>query len=108
MGRDTIPCAPATSFHGTGARFSADGLYRYALWRVWDADRGLCNFLMLNPSTADETVNDPTVARCARRARSWGYGGLVVTNLFAFRATDPSGLRAAPDPVGPEDDAAIV
>jgi hypothetical protein len=96
------------SFRGTGARFSADRLHRYALWRVWDADRGLCNFLMLNPSTAHETADDPTVARCTRRARIWGYGGLVVTNLFAFRTTDPAGLRSAPDPVGPENDAAIV
>jgi hypothetical protein len=63
---------------------------------------------MLNPSTADETADDPTIARCVRRARLWGYRGLVVTNLFALRATDPAGLRSAPDPVGPEDDAAIV
>jgi hypothetical protein len=59
MGRDPGPRARATAFRGTGARFSADRLYRYALWRVWDADRGLCNFLMLNPSTADETIDDP-------------------------------------------------
>lgn len=98
----------ATAFRGTGAWFSTDRRYRYALWRVWDAGRDLCNFLMLNPSTADVTSDDPTVARCTRRARSWGYGGLIVTNLFAFRATDPAGLRSAPDPVGPEGDAAIV
>src|SRR4051794_19883643 len=108
MGRDPGPQALATAFRGTGARFSADRRHRHALWRVWYADRGLCNFVMLNPSTADETADDPTVARCTRRARTWGYGGLVVTNLFAFRTTDPAGLRSAPDPVGPEDDAAIV
>src|SRR4051794_33548014 len=108
MGRDPGPQALATAFRGTGARFSADRRHRHALWRVWDADRGLCNFRMLNPSTADESADDPTVARCTRRAQTWGYGGLVVTNLFAFRTTDPAGLRFAPDPVGPEDDAAIV
>jgi hypothetical protein len=91
-----------------GARFSRDRVYRYALWRVWDAERGLCDFLMLNPSIANETADDPTVARCTRRARLWGFGGVVVTNLFAFRATDPAGLRSAPDPVGPQNDAAIV
>src|SRR4029077_11103356 len=68
MGRDPGPRAPATSSHGTGARFSADRLYRYSLWRVWDADRGLCNFLMLNPSTADEAADDPTVARGGRNS----------------------------------------
>src|SRR4051794_15154257 len=108
MGRDPGPQALATAFRGTGARFSADRRHRHALWRVWDADRGLCNFVMLNPSTADETVDDPTVARCTRRARAWGYGGLLVTNLFAFRTTDPAGLRADPDPVGPGGNAAIV
>src|SRR4051812_14962809 len=86
-GRERGPGAPMTPFRGRGARFSSDRRHRYALWRVWDGDRGLCNFLMLNPSTADETSDDPTVASCTRRARAWGYGGLVVTNLFAFRAT---------------------
>src|SRR3954469_25064450 len=106
MGRDRESRAP-TGFRGAGARFGADRRYRYALWRVWDGDRGLCNFVMLNPSTADEAADDPTGARCTRRAQHWGYGGLVVTNLFAFRTTDPTGLRAAPDPVGPEGDATI-
>lgn len=65
-------------------------------------------FLMLNPSTADESKNDPTVERCERWARSWGYGGLLVCNLFAFRATDPIDMKAARDPVGPDNDAAIL
>jgi hypothetical protein len=63
---------------------------------------------MFNPATADETTNDPTVARCQRRALRWGFGGLVVTNLFALRTSDPAALRRATDPVGPENDAAIV
>jgi hypothetical protein len=62
---------------------------------------------MLNPSTADERTDDATIARCARRARRWGYGGLVVTNLFAFCTSDPARLRRARDPIGPENDAAI-
>ena len=68
----------------------------------------LCNFLLLNPSTADEATNDPTSERCERRARRWGFGGLIVTNLFALCATDPAGLRRVADPIGPENDAAIL
>jgi hypothetical protein len=92
----------------TGARFSVDRRYRYALWRVWDRSRGICNFLLLNPSIADEVTNDPTSVRCERRARRWGFGGLIVTNLFALCATDPAGLRRVADPIGPENDAAIL
>lgn len=73
--------------------------YRYKLWRKWD-DFPPVNFLMLNPSTADELVNDPTIERCERRAKSMGFGGLIVTNLFAFRATDPADMKACVSPVG--------
>jgi len=62
---------------------------------------------MLNPSTATEVQNDPTVERCERRARALGFGGFQVTNIFAWRDTDPRKMRAATDPVGPENDAAI-
>ncbi len=93
---------------GSGARFSVGRQYRYALWRVWEPALGCCNFLMLNPSTADESTNDPTIERCQRRAQRWGYGGLIVTNLFALCTTDPAGLRRAPDPIGPGNDAAII
>lgn len=95
-----------------GAKFSDCKTYRYALWRTWDtcylSDKPYAMFLMLNPSTADESVNDPTVERCQRYAHSWDYGGLVVCNLFAFRATNPADMKAAADPVGPENDAIII
>jgi hypothetical protein len=91
----------------TGATFSTCGRYRYILWRRWDASKAACLFLMLNPSTADEVDNDPTVERCQRRAQRMGYGGLVVCNIFAFRSTDPAALYEQADPVGPDNDRAI-
>lgn len=81
--------------------------YRYLLTRVWGAGPKAL-FVMLNPSTATEVQNDPTVERCERRARALGYGAFRVTNIFAFRATDPKVMRAAEDPVGPDNDAAIL
>lgn len=77
--------------------------YRYALTRQWGAGRRIM-FVMLNPSTADELRNDPTVERCERRARQLGCGAFQVTNLFAFRATDPRDLKRAEAPVGPDND----
>lgn len=90
-----------------GAAFSPDRLYRYRLWRTW-GDASPINFLMLNPSTADEINNDPTVERCERRARAYGAGGLIVTNIFAYRSTDPTVLASLADPVGPENDTHIL
>jgi hypothetical protein len=81
--------------------------YRYALTRVWDPDGGKALFIMLNPSTATEVQNDPTVERCERRARTLGFGAFRVLNIFAYRATDPREMRAVADPVGPENDATI-
>jgi hypothetical protein len=81
--------------------------YRYSLTRVWDADGSRALFIMLNPSTATEVQNDPTVERCERRARALGFGAFRVLNIFAWRATDPRDMRAAEDPVGPANDAAI-
>lgn len=83
-------------------------LYRYALTRVWDASGPRAHFIMLNPSTATEAQNDPTVERCERRARTLGFGAFRVTNIFAWRDTDPRKMRAAADPVGPENDASIL
>jgi hypothetical protein len=61
-------------------------------------------FVGLNPSTADETNNDPTVRRCIDYAQRWGYGALCMTNIFAFRATDPKDMMKAEDPTGPDND----
>lgn len=81
--------------------------YRYLLTRVWNPDGQKALFVMLNPSTATETQNDPTVERCERRARALGFGAFRVTNIFAFRATDPRVMRTQPDPVGPANDSSI-
>jgi len=89
------------------AEFSEDRVYRYLLSREWDVGPKL-NFIMLNPSTADENFNDPTIERCMRRAQRWGYGSIVITNLFALRSTDPHGLYEAEDPIGPDNDNWIV
>jgi hypothetical protein len=86
------------------ATFSDDERYRYQLRRTWAPDDQSLGFVMLNPSTATERYVDPTIGRCVGFARSWGYGGIVVCNLFALRATDPKALRVDPDPVGPEND----
>lgn len=82
--------------------------FRYSLTRVWDETGRKALFIMLNPSTATEVQNDPTVERCERRARTLGFGAFRVTNIFAWRDTDPKKMRAADDPVGPDNDATIL
>lgn len=82
--------------------------YRYSLTRVWDAEGKRALFIMLNPSTATEVQNDPTVERCERRSRALGYGAFRVLNIFAYRATDPRDMKRAEDPVGPGNDAAML
>lgn len=89
------------------ARYSDCEEYRYDLTRVWDETGRKVMFLMLNPSTATEVQNDPTVERCERRARTLGYGAFRVCNIFAYRATDPKVMRSVDDPVGPLNDDAI-
>ena len=86
------------------AKFSACRTYRYALWRTWDDSKPYAMFIGLNPSTADETDDDPTIRRCVGFAKNLGYGGLCMANLFAYRATVPSVMMSARDPVGPEND----
>jgi len=91
----------------SGARFSRCRKWRYLLWRRW-ADGPVANFLMLNPSTADEVKLDPSCMRARLYAERWGFGALIVTNLFAWRATDPDEMKAARDPVGLQNDGAIL
>jgi hypothetical protein len=92
----------------TGAVFSSCRRWRTLLWRRWDETKPAANFLMLNPSTADELKLDPSCTRARVYAEKWGYGALIVTNLFAWRATDPDDMKAARDPVGKGNDAAIL
>lgn len=66
--------------------------YRFALHREWDDSKPTAMFIMLNPSTADAEKDDPTIRRCMSFAKSWGYGGIIVCNLFPFRATNPKEL----------------
>lgn len=91
-----------------GAEFSPCRRWRYLLWRCWDESKPVANFLMLNPSTADEFKLDPSCTRARNYAERWGYGALIVTNIFGWRSTDPSALKAVKDPVGRGNDAAIV
>lgn len=89
------------------AGFSGCRTWRYWLARTWAVDRAPLVVIGLNPSTADETADDPTIRRCIDFARRWGHGGLTMLNLFAFRSTDPRGLRRAFDPVGPQNDTVL-
>jgi hypothetical protein len=88
--------------------FSPCRVYRYTLWRESDSlfydKAGYVCFIGLNPSTADEVKDDPTIRRCMGFTKSWGYKTLCMVNLFAFRATDPAVMMTAADPVGPEND----
>jgi hypothetical protein len=90
------------------AAYSDCGAYRYWLKRRWADAGGMLNFVMLNPSVADELRNDPTVERCERRARMLGFGAFIVTNIFAWRDTHPKEMRRATEPIGPENDAVLV
>jgi hypothetical protein len=92
------------------AIFSPCRKYRYILWRCWQEDweTNYCMFVGLNPSTADETQDDPTIRRCINFAKSWGYSGLCMTNLFAFRATNPKVMKSVADPIGPENDKYLI
>lgn len=78
------------------ALISDDGLYRYSLTRYWDAGSSPIRLIMLNPSTATATTDDATIRKCMAFARRLGHDGIIVHNLFAFRATNPSQLREHP------------
>lgn len=89
---------------GRDAVFSPCRRYRYALWRWWGGSDRHAMFIGLNPSTADEIHDDPTVRRCIAYARAWGFGGMWMTNLFGWRATDPADLKRVDEPNGADND----
>ena len=105
------PLIDNSFYPGTHSLWSPDRQHRYFLRRpaVTAEDRAKppMAFIMLNPSTADEVKDDPTVAKSRRYAKSWGFGEVIVMNAFAYRATDPKNMRAHPDPVGPDNDEVI-
>jgi hypothetical protein len=82
------------------AEFSECTKYRFALWRTWNDSKPYVMFVGLNPSTANEATDDPTLTRCINYAKSWGFGGVCMANIFAYSATKPSDMKAAKDPVG--------
>ena len=82
-----------------GAAFSECGKYRYSLWRVWDKSKPLVMFIGLNPSMADAVDDDPTIRRVKRFAEDWGYGGVYMTNLFAWITPYPEELEKCSDPL---------
>ena len=86
------------------AILSDDRVYRYMLERTWDCRKERVLFVMLNPSTADEEEDDPTITRCLGFATRWGFGSLVVGNLFALRSPNPRELFQHSDPLGPDND----
>ncbi len=90
------------------AVFDGSGQFRYSLLRRWGGGTGRVAMILLNPSTANATQDDPTLRRCIGFARRWGFASLEVVNLFAYRATRPQQLRQAADPVGPENDDHLV
>lgn len=98
MGRDTL--IRGDEFNG--AEFSTCEKYRYRLWRVWDTSLPFLFFILMNPSTADETVNDPTIERQCRRAKLLGYGGVVILNCGGIRETDSKLAWSQADPIGPD------
>lgn len=89
------------------AVISACGRYRYRLTRTWEASKPVLGVGMLNPSTADGEQDDPTIRKVVGFADRWGFGGILIANLFAWRATDPKALRGVIDPIGPENDLRI-
>lgn len=91
-----------------GALFSACKRHRYLLWREWDLGERTVLWVMCNPSTADQDVLDPTLRRCLRYSRDWGYGGMWVANVFALRSTDPQGLHKFEFPTGRDNDAYLM
>jgi len=89
------------------AKFSECMKYRYSLTRIWNDDTfsaPLLVFVGLNPSTADAEKDDPTIRRCIGFAKDWGYRGIVMLNIFAYRATNPREIKDVPDKIGKYND----
>lgn len=85
--------------------FSSCRKYRYVLWREWDKNNPkYAMFIGLNPSTADETLDDPTIRRCIQFSKDWGYGSLCMTNIFAFRTPEPKIMKLESAPIGEDND----
>ncbi len=98
------------AYSSKGAIFSPCKKYRYTLWREWqtlDPKKNCVLFVMLNPSTADENILDPTVRRCLGYAMDWGFNRMEIANIFALRSTDPKELYKCEDPVGIENNVYI-
>ena len=90
------------------ATFSDCRKYRYTLSRTWDGKKKTILFIGLNPSTANEKIDDPTIRRCINYAQNWGYGSLLMVNLFAYRATMPTELKNVKNPIGNDNDLHII
>ncbi|NJL46565.1 MAG: DUF1643 domain-containing protein [Leptolyngbyaceae cyanobacterium SM2_5_2] len=90
------------------ALIDPSGNYRYSLERQWQAEAPRLTVLMLNPSRADERIDDPTIRRCMALAQGWGFGAIVVVNLFAYRTAHPKELQAVANPIGPDNDNVLV
>ncbi|KIC77383.1 DUF1643 domain-containing protein [Streptococcus constellatus] len=86
------------------AIISKDKIYRYKLSRTWGSTKPTILFIGLNPSIADENIDDPTITRCINFAKDWGYGTLLMANLFAFRSTYPKDIYLIDDPIGKDND----
>ena len=91
-------------FEINGAEFSDDRKYRYCLWRIWDENKPMVMFIGLNPSTANENKDDPTIRRVKRFAFDWGFGGVYMMNLFAWITAYPAELKICEDPLGENDE----
>lgn len=105
-GKSRRRSSPSPLFVARAATLDPTRQYRYSLTRTWDVGRPVL-WIMLNPSVADADHDDPTIRRCMDFAARWGYPGIEVVNLFAYRATDPDALVTVQDPVGPGNDLAI-
>lgn len=100
------PAWPADS--SVTAVFSECQQYRYQLREIWDPARPLVLWLLMNPSVACTDYSDPTLRKTGKFARSWGYGGQLVGNVHAYRATDKNRLLEVADPIGPQNDRMIL